>query len=279
MLLRPGWRGRAKYSHAFLQTLLKFHGIRHITCPSSNHASPTGVLPFLLPLHSHNLADPPPPVSTKTLPSHLGLPTPSPKSSLYNSLLSHTIRLAYLHALYLDTETFKSITIPLYVAPCTRNGLVRAVSAHSLRSAAEEELLKGCGIPEGELEQVDIEGLYVAMEDAWEALSQVLGSEKCFDEVLGTREDANGKMKGPGELDASVFAYSHVIISLLEDQKGRGAEDGSAKTLQESKVFGKGVKRLYEGIRKHKNLVQHHDLILVQFSNDENIGKQASAQN
>lgn len=161
--------------------------------------------------------------------------------------------------------------MPRYVETCTGNTAVRAVLAHSLRSAAEEEILKSCGIVRGGMERVDVRALYARMEEAWAALAQILGHEEWFEGVLGGgigTEEEGGEdggrsgvktQSGPGVLDASIFAYSHVVLALLMDWPGR--EEMSGRGLDALSAGN----RLYEAIARHGNLVAHRDRILARY--------------
>ena len=72
---------------------------------------------------------------------------------------------------------------------------------------------------------IDVESLYRNAEQAWEALSELLGDSRFFFEE-----------ETPGLFDASVFAYTHLLIS--DSMQWRDA-------------------RLTKGLVKHDNLVNH----------------------
>lgn len=114
----------------------------------------------------------------------------------------------------------------LYIDPCSSNPLVRATLASQLRTAAHEELLKS-------LTRIDVTGLYCEAEDAFAALSVLLGDHAWFFDA-----------EGPSLFDASVFAYTHL---LLDDSLG----------WKESK--------LQEAVRKRENLVRHRDSITSKY--------------
>ncbi|KAE8147715.1 hypothetical protein BDV25DRAFT_159753 [Aspergillus avenaceus] len=212
------------------QAYLRFVGIEFDIVSSNNHASPTGALPFLLP----------------ALPTSNSTPIPSTKLQkwaieqvhceeeqqlnlrfdVYASLLDHRIRNAWLYALYLDTENFTSVARRLYVDPSTSNSVVRAALASQLQQAAREELLKST-------QYIDVSALEAEAGDAFEALSTLLGDDKYF----------FGRSK-PGLFDASVFAYTHLILD-----EGMGWKQN----------------RLADYLRKHKNLVQHRERLLKYF--------------
>lgn len=113
----------------------------------------------------------------------------------------------------------------LYVAPCSSNFLVQYAIVSQLRSAAETELVKSSGTT-----IVSAKDLIRDAEDAFEALSTLLGSNKWF----------FGKDK-PGLFDASVFAYTLLLL----DEK-LGWEENS----------------LGEVLGRHENLVRHREKIV-----------------
>lgn len=228
---------------------MRFVGIEFDIVPSNNHASPTGALPFLLP----------------ALPVNNNAPIPSNKLQkwaieqvhceeeqqlnlrfeVYASLLDHRIRNAWvcrykyptmvlrvtltrtqLYTLYLDNENFSAVARRLYVDPSTSNSLVRATLAVQLQQAARDELLKTS-------QYIDVSALEAEADDAFEALSTLLGNNEHFFE-----------RSSPGLFDASVFAYTHLILD-----KGMGWKRN----------------RLAELLQKHENLVQHRERLLKYF--------------
>ncbi|KAB8073145.1 hypothetical protein BDV29DRAFT_140554 [Aspergillus leporis] len=212
------------------QAYLKFVGIDFEIVSSNNHASPSGALPFLLP----------------ALPISNNAPIPSSKLQkwaieqvhceeeqqldlrfeVYASLLDHRLRNAWLYTLYLNRENFSYVARRLYVNPSTSNPLVRAALATQLQQAARDELLKSCQF-------IDVSALEAEADDAFEALSTLLGSNEHF---FGRST--------PGLFDASVFAYTHLIL-----------DEG----------MGWKWNRLAELLQKHTNLVQHRERLLKFF--------------
>ena len=141
----------------------------------------------------------------------------------YLSLLAQPIRLAYLHALYLDDETFKNVAVPYYIHPNSANPLVRAAMAPSLRGAALEQLLASQPLT-ADMPILDLEQLYKDADDAFEALDTLLGDHKWFASVKDNQQQesnqddayiSKNQQEVPGMLDASVFAYTHVILTLF----------------------------------------------------------------
>ncbi|KAF7874131.1 hypothetical protein EAF04_002803 [Stromatinia cepivora] len=215
------------------QTFLRLAGLNHNIVSSNNHASPTGVLPFLLPgIKSNSSQDDYLPIPSNGLVKYAkeqGKKIPQPKSrklEAYQALLDHNIRNAWLHTLYLTPSNFRTIAAPLYINPSSSSLLVRLYTAHQLRSAAESELRKSAEI-------IDEEMIYREADRAWEALSLLLGEEEWF----------GGE--GPGLFDASVFAYTW----LLGDEGLGWGQDGE------------GDRRLAEGVEKWRNLVRHRERV------------------
>ncbi|MCJ1462655.1 hypothetical protein MMC07_001258 [Pseudocyphellaria aurata] len=136
----------------------------------------------------------------------------------YISLVDRQIRHTWLYFLYLEPSNFAAVAYPSYIAPCSSNGLVRTVLAYSLRAAAKSELLKHSAV-------IDVESLYTECERAFGALSDLLGDDRYF-----------FAMEGPGLFDASLFAYTNVLL------------DGRLAFKEW---------RMVQILRKHVNLVQH----------------------
>jgi metaxin len=87
----------------------------------------------------------------------------------------------------------------LYIHPTTSFTPVQLALSHSLRAAALAELLPSSG---GTISPVT---LYDEAEDAFKALSELLGEDEWF---FGAKE--------PGFFDASVFSYLYLILEGLE---------------------------------------------------------------
>ncbi|CAG7936194.1 unnamed protein product [Penicillium nalgiovense] len=212
------------------QAYLKFVGIDFEITSSNNHASPNGSLPFLLP----------------SLPADSSNPIPSHKIQkwaieqvhceeeqqlnmrfeVYASLLDNRIRSAWLYMLYLDSENFNAVARRLYVNPTTSNSVVRVALGHQLQQAARDELLKTS-------RYIDAVALEADAGGAFEALSTLLGEDEHF---FGR--------PNPGLFDASVFAYTQLI---LDD------------------TLGWKRNRLAQLLKEHPNLVQHRDRLLKFF--------------
>lgn len=103
---------------------------------------------------------------------------------------------------------------------------MRASISHQLQTAAEAELLKHTSI-------IDAADLYSEADKAFEALSTLLGEDDWF---FGNEK--------PALFDASVFAYTHL---LLERKMGWKEE------------------KLCRALRQRENLVRHRQRLLVRY--------------
>ncbi|KAK7992026.1 hypothetical protein PG988_000820 [Apiospora saccharicola] len=197
-------KGLPSYNPSCLkwQTFLKLAGVQFRLAPSSNHASPTGALPFLIPPSSPSDAASQIPIPSNKLESYALekgteklADTTGSKLDAYQALLDHRIRNAWLYALYLSPGN-SSLLSQLYVEPCSASMVVRTTILHKLRRAAEAEVLQSIGAP-----RVPPTTLYIGAEQAFEALSAGLGSDEWF---FGNSR--------PGLFDAAVFAYTHLLL-------------------------------------------------------------------
>lgn len=118
----------------------------------------------------------------------------------YQSLLDHRIRSAWLYALYLSPPNFTSVATPLYITPTSTSYPVRLTLSSQLQSAAESELLKASP-------KIDVDDLYAEADKAFEALSILLADNEWFFSA------GEGITPEPTLFDASVFAYTHLLIS------------------------------------------------------------------
>ncbi|EXV02263.1 hypothetical protein X797_004392 [Metarhizium robertsii] len=166
--------------------------------PSTNHASPSGALPFLLPPTTDSRPDIP---LTGTNISHYAhkyssyssvRESNSPRTEAYLSLIAQSIRPAWLHALYISPR-HTPLLARLYLPP---SPLVSTPLLHTLRSAATNEILKTVRRPLLLPEQ-----LYSDARTAFQTLDAVLGFDEWF---FGAPE--------PALFDAEVFAYTHLIL-------------------------------------------------------------------
>jgi metaxin len=109
---------------------------------------------------------------------------------------------------------------------------VRLTLARELRLAAETELLKFSSI-------VNDETLYNQADEAFATLEAVLGKDDWF---FGAQR--------PGLFDASVFAYTHL---LLDEGLGKGWVDT----------------RLRDALLARRRLVTHRDRVLARYFEEE----------
>ena len=162
----------------------------------------------------------------------------------YMSLLDHRIRNAWvrfsssfyepillmpssqLYTLYLIPSNFAAVAKPLYILPTSSNTFVHLSLSYNLREAAEAELLKQSTI-------IDVKALYRECESAFSALSELLGDDQFF--FSGER---------PGLFDASVFAYTHLLL----DER-----------------MGWKERRMVDILRGYENLVGHRSRILKDY--------------
>ncbi len=142
------------------------------------------------------------------------------------SLIDHVIRNAWLYHLYLDQDNFRAVAWPAYIEPTSSNFLVQQATARQLRSAAQDELLKTATM-------IDSGELYLRAEEAFGALATLLGADAYF---FGAEQ--------PGLFDASLFAYTHLLL----DQGLAWHSTG-----------------LTDALTKHGNLVDHRNLLLTHY--------------
>jgi metaxin len=144
----------------------------------------------------------------------------------YSSLLDHRVRSAWLFTLYLDDLNFQAVAKKLYICPASSNVFVQMTLAYQLQQAAREELLKYSTY-------IDEDDLYAEAAKAFQALSTLLGdSENFFDAAQ------------PSLFDASVFAYTHLLLD---------------------NNLGWQNRRMSDGLRRNANLVQHRQRILDRY--------------
>ncbi|KAL7901726.1 hypothetical protein HDV63DRAFT_54531 [Trichoderma sp. SZMC 28014] len=213
------------------QTFLRIAGVEVDIVPSTNHASPSGALPFLLPpTIAQSSARPAIPLTgskieryTKDHSSHEIPADSSSRIEAYEALLSQSLRPAWLHTLYLDplnTPLLKT----LYLPP---SPILQLPSLHTLRNAATAEILKTTRSA-----IISPDQLLSDATDALRSLSALLSDDEWF---FG-RPD-------PGLFDAEVFAYTYLI---LDPEFGWADDNSLAKCLAK---FGNLVEhraRLYE---------------------------------
>ncbi|KAJ9134690.1 hypothetical protein NKR19_g8558 [Coniochaeta hoffmannii] len=268
------------------QTLLRLSHLPHLAVPSTNHASPTGSLPFLLPPTPALPSPPPRPIPASNIERFiLSQPTSppptdhffTPSSSLppsvvlrqqpYLSLLSGPIRAAWLTALYLD-ESNTRLLQSLYIDPTSSSPLVRAATLSHLRAAAEREVLRILYPTTGASGGWRL-SINAILEFGPGARKEpgggggVVNSEEIYREAeraweslaLLLGESETGWFFGvdrPGVFDVGVFAYSYLVgvASGEEEKGGRGLEWGDGGRLD----------RIVRGAH-HGELVRHRERI------------------
>ncbi|KAM0485253.1 hypothetical protein ACHAPX_001237 [Trichoderma viride] len=227
------------------QTFLRIAGVEIDIVPSTNHASPSGALPFLLPptitqSSSSTTESKPAPALKPTIPltgskieryakdhSYRMIPdNPLDSSRLeaYEALLSQSLRPAWLQTLYLNplnTPLLKT----LYLPP---SPILQLPSLHALRNAATAEILKTT-----RSSIISSDQLLSDATDALRSLSALLSDNEWF---FGRPE--------PGLFDAEVFAYTYLI---LDPEFGWAGDDNSlAKCLVKFANLVEHRTRLYE---------------------------------
>ena len=135
-----------------------------------------------------------------------------------------------LYALYIEPRN-RGLAQRLYIAPCSSSPLVRATISRQLRSAAQTELVKSTSSTSS---IIDVGELYREAQRAWDALETLLGERDTW--FFGAEQ--------PSLFDASVFAYSHLLLG---------------------GVLGWDDQRLVMTLRGKTNLERHHQRILDDF--------------
>jgi len=148
----------------------------------------------------------------------------------YMSLIDQNIRNAWLYFLYLQPQNFEAVARTLYVDTASSNTLVQATLAHQLQAAAREQLLRTRSF-------VDEEEIYELAEAAFKSLATVLAGQKFF-----------SKSDSPGLFDVSLFAYTHLLLSLAK-------QEGKDHTVWRNEA-------LLEILLRHESLVEHRNRVL-----------------
>lgn len=267
-----------------LKTFLKLSKLEFNILPSTNHASPNGSLPFLLPAARDASSSPSPSAGTTLPPAVKPIPSsklhdyilshqskttsnlpqrpqspsvPSPRQEAYQSLLDVPLRNAFLYTLYLDPSN-SALLEKLYIEPCTSSSLIRATLRHQLRRAAETEILKtthsvssGGGADKG---LVNPDEIYRLAGEALDALARVLAqTDRWFFDATATQ---------PGLFDVGVFAYTYLMVKFFSSsiQRDRGMSSGEEVQEKEKEAnlsLGDMVKRAGNG-----ELIEHMNRIL-----------------
>ncbi|KAI9891560.1 MAG: hypothetical protein M1814_002683 [Vezdaea aestivalis] len=238
-------KGRPSFNPRCLkwQVYLRFCGIEHQLQPSTNHASPSGILPFLLPASasSSKLNENPVPLPSGKLQrwaasinsSTLDVPA-DPRFEAYVAPLDSggAIRKAWLYFLYLSPPN-TNLVHRLYISPHSNNSFVQIASLRQLRQAALAEVNNSITAWYRPA-PIDVEELLSACRDAFQSLSSLLGDHEWF---FGEER--------PGLFDATVFSYTQ---SLLDENLGG--------------FHGWKDHRLCALLEEFTNLVKHRNNIL-----------------
>ncbi|KAK5949828.1 hypothetical protein OHC33_009217 [Knufia fluminis] len=202
---------------------------------ANNHASPTGALPFMLPGAKKKEPQPQAIISSKLQRWAETQGASEEKVDIrlgaYMSLIDQNIRSAWLYFLYLQPHNFEGVACKLYVETASSNTFVQKTLAHQLQAAAREQLLRTRSF-------IDEEEIYESAEAAFRSLATVLAGQKFF-----SRSDS------PGLFDVSLFAYTHLLLS-MERQEA----DGGLTWENEA---------LLEILLRHQSLVEHRQRVLA----------------
>ncbi|KAK3900926.1 hypothetical protein C8A05DRAFT_45334 [Staphylotrichum tortipilum] len=213
------------------QTLLRLSSLPFRILPSTNHASPTGALPFLLPPRTTSTStSSPPPVPASQLLAYAQQHSPStkdnsnkidldpdlgPRAQAYLSLVTLSLRNAWLCALYLD-PSHADLLARLYARPASSSRAVQAALLAQLRAAAAEQIVTSTGgmvvTTSAAAGGVDEESVYREAREAMEALAGMVG------------ESGTGWVFGearPGVFDAGLFSYTHLMMEFMGEGLGR----------------------------------------------------------
>ncbi|KAF3931959.1 Metaxin-3 [Dactylellina cionopaga] len=126
----------------------------------------------------------------------------------FTSLIDTSIRDAWLYALYVDPINLKNITIPSYT-DSTPVWPINYLLGLQMRQAAIDSIQGNAGTS-----KITGRDIYSKAEEAWTALGALLGNDKWF---FGAQD--------AGLFDASIFAYTHLIVNLNLAGSGQDLED------------------------------------------------------
>ncbi|KAH6845024.1 hypothetical protein B0I37DRAFT_378978 [Chaetomium sp. MPI-CAGE-AT-0009] len=216
------------------QTLLRLANLDFRTLPTTNHASPTGSLPFLLPPRTSPTTAPLPIPANNLLayarkhqpstdPADLDPDLP-PRSQAYLSLVNLSLRNAWLYALYLD-PAHTALLQRLYIHPSSSSRGVQAALLYQLRRAAAEQIATSSGgkiislAPVNSVEGIDEDAVYHLAREAVEALASLL-SESGTGWFFGRER--------PGMFDAALFSYTHLMMEYMPGEASAGEGAGVA---------------------------------------------------
>lgn len=266
------------------QTFLRLAGIKNLKlASSSNHASPNGALPFLIPGpssgSSSNTTSPAAIASSivssnkleqfalshaqsHSRPSISDIPaSQNHRLESYTAFLDRAIRNAWLFTLYLDPAN-TDLLRHWYILPTSNSSVVQTATLYQLRAAAEAEIIKSAG---GGV-QSTLQAVYnQASRSTGQRDTDKKGSNKIYIEARGAfaalaaclEETATESgwffgTEAPGVFDAAVFAYTYLI--LLDPAASPADVDGASEV-------GWGGSTLANIVREFPALVRHRDRV------------------
>lgn len=268
---------RPNSQYYLVKTFLKLSKVRFTIIPSTNHASPTGSLPFLLPARDSTSSS----SAVKPIPSsklyeyalsrsqhakeQLEQPAASLRQEAYQSLLDVPLRNAFLYTLYLDPAN-SPLLEKLYIEPASSSSLIRHTLRYQLRRAAEAEILKtthsvssGGGAQKGLVNPTEIYRL------AGEALDALAGELSGHGHGYSQGSEGGGEgwffdARGPGLFDVGVFAYTFLMVkffSSLSSSSTSATNPTAEKERERGQLLGDMVKTAGNG-----ELIRHMNRIL-----------------
>jgi len=204
------------------------------TVSATNHASPSGALPFVLPAARSRKEPQPQAISSSKIQrwtENQGAPEEKEDLRLeaYTSLIDQNIRNAWLYHLYLQPRNFESVARRLYVETASSNPLVQATLAHQLQTAAREQLLRTRSF-------IDDKDIYQSADAAFNSLATMLAGQEFF-----------SGSDSPGLFDVGLFAYTHLLLNLAKRERNTPVWTDEA---------------LLEILLRHESLVQHRQRVL-----------------
>lgn len=155
-----------------------------------------------------------------------------------------------LYQLYLHPAN-EAVVSRLYVEPSSSNPFVQMAIASQLRSAAESEIIKS-STKAGSTYRIDEAEIMHDAEEAFEALSILLaGGQWFFSDSVEDAKRHGTVQSGPSLFDASVFAYTHLILDSVHQD--------------EEEVMQWQTNSLKSIVSRYENLVKHRKMILEMY--------------
>lgn len=188
---------------------------------SSNHASPSGALPYLQSARVSTNE----PGSVQITSSKLLRWTESQTGTIdeqdvrldaYMALIDQNIRNAWLYYMYLNQENLRAVAEKIYITPISRSNSVRSILKYQLQQAAKEQLQRTTPT-------LDEEDILDSAEVAFRSLNTLLGHDTFF-----------SKKDVPGLFDCALFAYTQPLLALSDtryDSSIRWADDALVQKI------------------------------------------------